>query len=70
MHVNPPPRMVFTMSSKVPQNAHTSMVGKPANQPIRTASKNGYDIKILKIIINNNFTNFIFCKNKISFRYL
>ena len=26
--------------------------------------QNGCDIKILKIIINNNFTNFIFCKIK------
>ena len=29
-----------------------------------TASQNGSDIKILKIIINNNFTKFIFYKIK------
>ena len=31
---------------------------------MRATGQNEYDIKILKIIINNNFTNFIFCKIK------
>ena len=32
-------------------------------------SQNEFNIKILKIIINNNFTNFIFCKIKILIVY-
>ena len=31
---------------------------------MRVVGQNGSDIKILKLIINNNFTNFIFCKIK------
>ena len=31
---------------------------------MRAVGQNGSDIKILKLIINNNFTNFIFCKIK------
>ena len=37
---------------------------------MRVADQNRLNNKKLKIIINNKFTNFIFCRIKFSFKYL